>query len=387
MKKIGVITLNSDNNYGNRLQNLALLSVLNKLGFESQTVIFKKKPRPSSLSAKLKRVLKQFKGQSLIDNVHMISRKIQRRIHKKKTASLEQEKVLRSKAFCSNYIKSFIVDYEDLEKGYPTLNDFDYFVSGSDQVWNPHLLNKGTGDLTPFEINFLSFAPHSKRTAYSASFGVSDIPEQFIEKYKAYLKGMHSISVREDEGAQIIKKLINKEVPVLVDPTLLLNQNEWKEISCAPSMDLSQHYILTYFLGGISESNDKMIKDYAKKHNFKIHRLIDPSDKSLYTLNPGEFLYIIDHCDMMLTDSFHGCVFSIQFEKPFIVFERRNAQHSMESRINTLLSKFDLENRKWLSTSQMSDYEKIDFTGAKKNLELEKKKAHDYLVNSLKTNS
>jgi hypothetical protein len=107
-------------------------------------------------------------------------------------------------------------------------NHYDAFVAGSDQIWHP-VWGEGL-----FDKYFLSFAAPGKRIAYAASFGVPHIPEERMKLFTEYLKGMDYISVREQSGARIVKQLIGKDVPVLVDPTLLLSRDEWQRIEHPP---------------------------------------------------------------------------------------------------------------------------------------------------------
>src|SRR5699024_3373311 len=104
------------------------------------------------------------------------------------------------------------------------LSTFDSFVTGSDQVWNPNF-RKGS------PIDFLQFAPKNKRNAFAASFVVASIPEKYIEQYTNYLNDMNSISVREKEGQKIVHDLTGSSPALIVDPTLLISQEHWQELS------------------------------------------------------------------------------------------------------------------------------------------------------------
>src|SRR5699024_4424214 len=129
------------------------------------------------------------------------------------------------------------------ETPHEKLGDFDFFIVGSDQVWNPHNLH-GTS------FYFLDFAPKEKRISYSASFGIDSIPEKYEKLYIEKLSEMSHISVREHAGANIVKKLTGTDAPVLVDPTMLLTKDEWLSLSKRASNRPKSPYMLTYFLGG-----------------------------------------------------------------------------------------------------------------------------------------
>ena len=112
-------------------------------------------------------------------------------------------------------------------------DQYDYFITGSDQVWNPNYLYGSS-------IYFLAFAPKHKRIAFAPSFGVSEIKPEYVERYKEWLSGMHRLSVREDDGAKIIKRINRKRRPVLVDPTMLLTKEKWLSIAKPARINLRE---------------------------------------------------------------------------------------------------------------------------------------------------
>ncbi len=267
--------------------------------------------------------------------------------------------------FSENYTCQDIVDY------------YDFFVVGSDQVWNPRY-TKGTG------IYFLDFAPKEKRVSYAASFGVSQLPEEYKEIYKQGLLGMGYLSLREVAGARLIRELIGVDVPVHIDPTLLLTKDEWLAISREAFNKPEGGYILTYFLGEAPKESTKQIKTLAKNNNLEIVNLGRIKEKDFYRTGPSEFIDYINGCTVFCTNSFHGAVFSILFKKPFIVYDRTDSP--MFSRLETLLDKFDLNSRMadQVKTNEEAIY--VDFSHTDAILELERKKAQDYLRKALSPN-
>ncbi len=165
---------------------------------------------------------------------------------------------------------------------------YDYFISGSDQVWN---LN----DPMVSEINFMTFVDRNKRLTYAPSFGVSKIPKMYQDKYIEFLNGLDNISVREYEGAKIIKDLTGKDAQVVLDPTMLLDKSEWMKISKSDRNKPKGKYILTYFLGGISGDTKKKKKKIAKENKFEVVNLATLKDMKHYASGPSEFIdYIND---------------------------------------------------------------------------------------------
>lgn len=371
MKKIGIITICDYTNYGNRLQNYATQEVLKSLGFEVETIV--NNPAVVKSGTELKRgSLGRIKNLSIDKLFLKILEKTRKKFYKK----YEEARKISFKRFTKEYIKE--TDYVLTRDYIPENigNCYDYFVVGSDQVWNP-LFRQG------FPIDFLTFAPKNKRIAFSPSFGISTIPQEYIENYKLWLSEIEYLSVREQTGAKIIKDLTNRDVEVLVDPTLLLSKEKWLEISRESISKPKQEYLLTYFLGGISKRREKIIKRIAETRNLKIVNLASKKDLKRYTADPAEFIDYINSSTVFLTDSFHGCVFSILLGKPFIVFQREDKLPSMSSRIDNLLTKFRLEKRKIENIKFSSELFDIDYSHVPEILEKERKKSINYLKKSL----
>lgn len=370
MNKIAILTLNGYFNYGNRLQNYALQETLKSLGFDVETIINGNKPNRDKKVTFLQRI-NNIKGKSPEEIYKRINFDLWKIIHKEENKQSEIERTEIFKKFTLDYIKetNYTIS-EELSDGY------DYFVAGSDQVWNPSYIHGSS-------IYFLTFADKEKRIAFSPSFGVSEIKPEYIERYKKWISGMHRLSVREDDGAKIIKELTGIDAPILVDPTLLLTREEWISISKEAKNKPKGKYLLTYFLGGIPNKYKREIKNIARKNNLEVINLGDIREKETYRTGPSEFIDYINSCSVFCTDSFHGAVFSILMEKPFIVYERMGSALSMFSRINTLLNKFDLNSRKASNVHTSKDVFSIDYSHVPSILEMERNKALNYLKEAL----
>lgn len=253
------------------------------------------------------------------------------------------------------------------------IEEYDYFITGSDQVWNPYN--------TYLKENFLMFAPKEKRISYAASISAPDIPTNKIDIYKEGLAGMYSLSLREQAGAELVKKISGRDAEVHVDPTLLLSPQEWDEVSRAPAWYNGKKYILTYFLG---KRPDFAIQKIAEETRLSIVNLLDDKVYAHYVTGVDEFLWAVKHASLMYTDSFHGTVFSILYRTPFIVCDRVEniVMEKMGSRIDTLLNLFGLENRRgtkengYIISSPIDapDWSKVDAV-----LKYERKRSAEYL--------
>lgn len=361
MKKVGIITINDFNNYGNRLQNYALQTVINNLGMYSENIQnnnipIKKHNEKISIKAFIKKIIAFAMREQHYNKIRKIN-----------FQNFEQKYIKDSKEiiFMDNV-------QNDLHKKY------DYIVIGSDQVWNYKLSR------IP-KIDFALFSPRYKNISYAASFGINEISE---DKKDIYIKGLNNIkhiSVREDKGAEIIKSLIEKAVPVVLDPTLLIEKEEWRNILIKPIKVPRRKFILTYFLGRLSKERRKKIKKLSKKYNLEIVELGKIQDKIGYTAGPSEFLWYFDNAEIIFTDSFHACVFSLIFDKTFYIMDREEVGlTSMNSRIDTLLSKFKIENQRFYNWKNINLQH--DYSNAYSILQDERKKSMDFLKKALKLN-
>lgn len=369
-RKVGIVTLHGYHNYGNKLQNYALQEVLNDLGFIADTLILSTQRTP--LSAIYDNAKKTFR-QSPLESIAMVTRKLKSRTISREHKELVDSRTNIFKQFSKHHLSEKFVK---LDKGnIATINkDYDYFVTGSDQVWNPVYISN-------MEKYFLTFADKSKRIAYAPSFSCPKLPKSHKKKYRKWLKEMSRISVRETEGAEIIRELTGINAPVLVDPTLLLSKKQWLSIANKASNRPEQGYILTYFLGETSSDTEQYIQNLAQEKNMKIIRLGDIHDKESYITGPREFIDYINNAAVLLTDSFHGVVFSILLETPFLVYERKTNIPTMYSRIETLLDRFDLRHRE--ARNVVQDIFDIDFGHTYEILEFEKEKSLNYLRDAL----
>ena len=238
-------------------------------------------------------------------------------------------------------IKSFVDRYIPMRYNVDfakVADEYDYFVVGSDQVWNPYFAG--------FEKFFMKFASMEKRIAYAASISSPDVPLDAMEVFIDGINGMKAISVREQAGAELIEQLTGRKVEVVADPTMLVAAEKWREIARKPSWLKGDEQILTtYFLG---KRPDEVIDRLAAEHGLKVVNILDERIFEHYAVAPEEWLWLIDNASLMYTDSFHGTVFSILFRRPFVVAERIEAgcASKMTSRIDTLLGKFGLEARR-----------------------------------------
>ena len=349
MKKVAILTINDDNNYGNRLQNYATQEFLKKENLEVETVEnYGKETEINYLKRKIKNIIKKF--------LFFVPKFKRYNKFKKFNKNIKYSRIHIKNAESEKKINSI----------------YDSFFTGSDQVWNPTF-----GRMS--DIDFLTFADKKKRNSFSASFGISEIPQDLKEYYREKLNELNHISVRENRAKEIIDEITNrKDTEVLIDPTMLLDSYEWDKIAKKPSQKKnSKKYILNYFLGEISDERKKEINRIAQENDCEIINLLDKKDK-YYKTGPSEFLWLEKNAFLICTDSFHSSVFAIIYNKPFIVFNREDDLKNMNSRLETLLSKFELQNR-YYNGKITDNLLKIDYQNTYKKLEKEKEKADKFI--------
>lgn len=359
--KIGIVTIMDYTNYGNRLQNYAVSYVLRKK-FGHDAV---------SLDARMQKPFED--GNYVLWLKNFIAGKLS--VFPEFAERHFGPNMTRSNNFFTwsrKYIPTRIF-YECKSLDESLNQEYDVFFVGSDQVWNYHFPN------AKFDDYFLKFAEDKKKASICGSFGVEAVPEELRQTYIDGLSGFAHISVRENAGAKIVKDLIGRDVPVLVDPTMLLSTEEWLRVSKHPRVDVSQHYVLKYYLG---DSTKDEIDQWADDKNYKVYELMNDRIPELYSAGPGEFISLIANASLVVSDSFHCIVFAILFHKPFVVYERQGKENYMTSRLDTLLGKFGFQDR-WKHAVSPDQYLLCDFSNTEITLKTERKQALSYIKNVL----
>ena len=393
MKKIGIVTITRNENYGNKLQNYAVQEVLKKLGYETETILNSTKKgfnTPISFLFKIKKINPfyifkviqvRLKNRFHIKNSKdkLFSSIFWEKKNRDEISKAKKDRVNAFYTFSKKHIvqSSFTISLDGLKLS--ELNKFDYFVCGSDQVWNPIYPQTSS-------IDFLQFTEQSKRIAFSPSFGVSEIPENKKTIYGKWLNEIPYLSVRENQGAEIIKHLTGRDATVLVDPTLMLNKEQWLRLAKQPNIDVEEKYILTYFLGNQTKKYQKYIEKVANEYSCTIINLNDIHEMDNYKIDPSGFLYLINNAFLVCTDSFHGMVLSMILNSEFVAFDRVEDGKSMGSRVTTLLNKFNLKNRHFNNFKNIDVSIKTDYISLQHIIELEQKKVHDYFSKIFNTN-
>lgn len=366
--KVGIMTWFKYHNFGTALQAYALYRVLEKNGFSASLVNYEDDRAPVVLNDKniIKYYFCKFKAHINFRNLYRDDVK-------------------------DNKFEIFLCENIKLTKKCETLSDleglneaFDAFICGSDQIWAPSVFNPR------YYLDFVT--DNNKKIAYAPSLGLSKIKDENIKKRMTELISKFTyISTREKSGSKIIADLIGRDVETVLDPTLLINAEEWSEISEAACIE-NEPYVLVYMLGK-NEKHWKKIYKIANKLKLCV-KIIPIYKKDIKRegcirepVGPKEFISLISNAGYICTDSFHGMLFSINFCKPFCVFERfkKNDEMNQNSRVYNILEILNLQSRLVSDEITESLFEIIDYDAVNTKLKFEKKKSIKYLVGSLKS--
>lgn len=381
---IGIVTPLKVNNYGTKLQAYAVQKKLMKFGFDSEIIVYDRS-KDLRFSVVLRKIFAPQKNIQRFRNI-----KNRRQL---KENGIESQIKARNKAIES--LDEVCYRCTEVIKGYDNLisigKKFDAIVCGSDQVWNPEVIGPG--------YSSVEFVTNTTKIAFSPSFGVSEIPEKMLPRYRSFLSDFLFLSSREDSGVELIKKITGKEALVTADPTLTLEKEDWEEYCQYSKIQIPHNpYIFCYFLGSSSEHRNSVKKlkemtgcQIVTMPHFKgyVPADVDFADCNLYEVSPADFVKMIANAKYVCTDSFHGTVFSNIFEKDYFVFERyqQGDTKSTNSRIYSLLKLLGTTSRLIRTEQELKDsYQKnIEYADVRKNLKAVQNETNCYLQNALST--
>ena len=267
---------------------------------------------------------------------------------------------------------------------YEASMDYDVFVTGSDQVWNPC----AQSSIEPY---FLTFAPNSaKKISFAASFGVLEIGSSLRERYKGYLSKYDFISVREQNACDMVKQLVGKDAECVLDPTLLLTKDEWMKVARQYD-NVPERYVLVYTLFE-SPAIFNLAKKVAKEKGISVLRITKRAYfvsriegiSNISDAGPAEFISLIAGADYIVTDSFHGTAFSVNFGIPFSTVV--SSKNKSNSRMDSLLNIVGLSERLITDDSDMDSvkYElPIDEKKVSLRVEAARNKSIDFLKGAI----
>ncbi|MCM1221092.1 MAG: polysaccharide pyruvyl transferase family protein [Bacteroides sp.] len=313
MKTVGIITMHKVWNAGSALQAYALQRTVEDMGFAVKLIDYQ---YPNIEHSAFAGCVKDVKSLDIKGAIRLVAQLVKVKLMKSKHTTLYN-------SFYDKYFRCTKSVYTSRKSLYEHTPLFDIYITGSDQVWNPQYIGFDTSYL-------LDFVPeNAKRISYASSFSTNSIPFFLKRDYARCLSKYDSISVREESGKQLVNELTNKDATVCCDPTLLLSKEQWGKIAEDSVLHTGKKYILVYVMGYAYDPYPSIYKHIDKVANeLKLPVVFFNSRRGKYNapfgelkiqdLGPAEFLWLFKNASFVMTDSFHGTAFSLNFQRPFI---------------------------------------------------------------------
>lgn len=374
--KIGLITL-SNFNYGSVLQSLATQRYLSK--YFCDCVLIEKKQSGNRRISQI-HTLAELTGKCLLNlkEAGSIIQLAKSQRASSMTLSVKSQEEIRQ--FRDDYFVKKSYTYDELTK-VAASEEYDFFFSGSDQVWNG-------ARISGYDMYFLRFAPKEKRIAWAPSFGGNHIAGYNQKAFAKYLSEYACLSTREESGKHLIQELLGKKIPVLCDPVMLFTGEQWREeYRNGAKIELDEPFAVLFFIDEISFVALDFAKKLCKEKNIKCisfgysytdYQKIDGYQH--YDGSPYDFLYVLDHADVVITDSFHATAFATLFHTDFYAFSRNYTHGQNQStRLLHLLHAVGAPER----FDAAKVLPAIDFIAADRFFEAERVKSDHYLEECL----
>ena len=389
---IGIITLYYKNyNIGGLLQAYALQKILSNLNIESEQVrVWHYKREYITFQNKVSRKI----GHIIKNPIKEAKVTINNSNLKKRRKLIQDELLIRE-----NLMEQFMDriphsnEVYDIYNISESLQLYNGYIVGSDQIWNDDYITQDY-----MKINMLSFVPNTiLKMSYAASIGKHNNFKDWFINDLDYLKKFDTISVREKTANAFLK---NRKIESIVtlDPTLLLEKDEWNKFVNKEKLECKSQYVFTYFLGKDKE-NRIIAEKIAQRKNLSIvnfaHAINYFRDEDKYygdykiiEYSPDDFINYIANAKIVITDSFHAAVFSIIFNKEFWIVPRLDDSgiSSMNSRLNDLLEAYGIQER-YINTREDAEnknlYKKINYDDVNKHLNEQRKDSIEFIVNSI----
>ncbi|OUQ27966.1 hypothetical protein B5E77_03885 [Lachnoclostridium sp. An131] len=370
MYKIGILTFYDSDNYGTCLQAFALSNIIRNLGYESNILNFNRKE-----NSKKKSKISIIKKLGLKKTIILLISKKAIEKQKKYFVQFRNKLPITSKKYDSfNALKL-------------DANKYNGFVTGSDMVWS--------WESKEFlDIYFLKFAPEGKKIAYAPSFGNSWSQIEAVKYYSKALKSIDFCSCRELNGVKFIEEISKKQCELVLDPTFLMTADEWKiTFNLKEKNHTSKKIALCYMFGDLNKDFLKKLEKVTEKE-YEIQYIPGTLKQYIYeyvhnrdVCGPSEFLQRYCMADVIITNTYHGLVFSLIFNKPFILLHRDNREYWVkhEERMVSLLNILGLSDRYLTLNSDISKKSfELDYTSINNKIESLRKSSKKYLYESLK---
>ncbi len=358
INRVGVLTWHYYQNFGSALQCFAIQTLLENLGKEVKVINYRN-PNFGSVDMNKERLC------------YLLAPVLERISPRFKLANLR---------FRKKYIHEtrLVMSHEAVWK---IAQSYDAVVFGSDQIWAPNLLNPiYLGESIPDSI---------RKVSYAASIGLNAIPKELVPMYQKWLHSFYAVSIREEEGKSLLKKECNIESTVVLDPTLMEDVSVYRKMQ-REVIGIQRPFLFCYFLNKKHKYKD-IVQKYAREHNLQIVAVSDKPEDAEWTtrltgLGADHFLWLINNSETIMTDSYHGTIFSLLFHKNLWLFRRFEEDNPIcqNSRIRQLQNDFNIAHRIISTDTVIDESLPIDYQYFERQLSRLRSSSLSFLMNSLR---
>jgi len=385
MLKVGILTTFFSKNYGAVLQAYATGKIVEKLGHTSEFINYQKTSAEFYIPIA---TLTEQEKRSLVGKIKQKVKNIFSKLnYSQKLADGSLNRGKEFDIFVNNYLKLSKASYtsaQDFIAAVPYM-PYDVFLCGSDQIWNPIAHNFD-------DVYYLNFSTTAKKVSYASSVAYNRFTESEIERICEAIASIDSISVREKSTVEWMQPHIPKKVNHVIDPTFLLNKNEWMTLKSEKHFD--GKYILVYLLNYNEQNKNtvNLVSELARKKGCRVICLPYTSIKFpknieveyRYDIAPNDFIQLLNGAECVITNSFHATALSVNLNIPFFVVSSHERNKDLQTRISDLLEEIGLNNRKiYQDTESICLEEGIDYESVNMIISKRRNEGIEYLKHAL----
>lgn len=370
-KKVAVVNRTNLKNYGSLLQSYALCEVIKSLGYDSE-IIWAKGSLSKNYDFRLKKIICTLFKLALHPSLWKKTLALTK--YTRETV-IDEEKIKLFDSFVEENVTRKFYSYGEIKKA--AREKYHKVICGSDQIWC-------STSLYVDPLMYLRFAPEDKRIAYAPSFGRDYIPKYNRRIMRKYINGIPRVSIREEKGRELVYALTGRDVPVVLDPTLVAGKEKWDELRLSQNPYSDDGYILSYFLDEPDERIQEKIKNLALEKNKKIlvlgSMLTHISEEMIIrpSCGPKEFITVVADAEYVATDSYHGMLFSIMYGRQFAAVERYCLGFDQSSRQISVLNMLGIPQR-FIKSDQQLPTDSINYETVYEILRVNREKSVEYL--------
>lgn len=363
MLKVGILTTFFSKNYGAVLQAYATEKIIEKLGHTAEFINYQKTSEEFYIPIS---TLKEQEKLSLVGKIEQKVRNFFAKLNNNQKLSVGS--LIRDKEF-----DVFVKDFLKIGKtSYTSPKEFisdvphmpyDVYLCGSDQIWNPIVHNFD-------DVYYLNFPTTAKKVSYASSVAYNRFTESETVRICQAISSIDSISVREKSTVEWMQPHMEKRVNHVIDPTFLLNKNEWLTLTSEKHFD--GKYILVYLLNYNEQNKNtvNLVSELARKKGCRViclpyTSIKFPKDIEVeyrYDIAPNDFIQLLNGAECVITNSFHATALSVNLNIPFFVVSSHERNKDLQTRISDLLEETGLSNRKiYPDTQSICIEESIDY--------------------------